>query len=155
MIRTGLQMFSTLLTVNPRIFSWSDYAVVIINPRNSSLFLAFVTCSFQDSWKALLFLWTLWDQGTMHTQAQQRQIQTVDHSVVPNSCPGPVIRSIWHWPTPEFLPRGPRNNTPSCQLQTASEQDLIHFTSGECKGIPLYSHQNLLGKFHLAWSVPS
>ena len=68
----------------------------------------------------------------VYNQAQQRQPQTVDHSIPPD-CQGPIKGSIWLWPAPESLPRGPRTNTLDSQLQATSEQDPISFTSSISK----------------------
>ena len=96
-----------------------------------------------SGWLGLLLAypqaWCWWKLALMcnlafptYTQAQHRQSQTVDCSVAANR----LLRTshnIWHWPATESLPRGPRTNTPSGQLQKISEQSPISSTSAISK----------------------
>ena len=63
----------------------------------------------------------------------------------------PVTGSIWHWPTPESLPRGPRTNTFSGWLQTTKEHYLFRSTSATGLG----RHQTELGWIPLCGSAPT
>ena len=46
---------------------------------------------------------------------------------------GLAISSIWHWSASESLPKGPRRDKSSGELQTTSEQDQISFINGISK----------------------